>query len=165
MKITKPSLMSELRRALDLTLPFFEWERELLARSYAPGKWTARQILGHLADCEIVFQVRVRLILAEPGSPIAPFDQDKWARTLAYPQRSLALARRLYAAARESLIELVDLLPEGLFGREGKHPEHASYRAWDVAGRAATHNLHHYGQLAAIRDGSEWKPSAARENE
>jgi len=154
----KVTILSELRRGMDLTHPFFGSDPALLRRSYAPGKWTMHEILAHLVDCEVVFQARTRHILAEPGCAVAPFDQDKWARTLLYPQRNLALLRRLFTATRESLIELVDLLPEALFGREGKHPDHPSYRAWDVVSRAATHNMHHYGQLVAIRDGTEWRP-------
>lgn len=159
--MNKVTVISELKRTLDLTLPCFEWDAVTLAQSYGPGKWNGRQILAHLTDCEIVFQARTRAILSEHGTAVVPFDQDKWAKTLAYPQRSLPLMRRLYASARESLIELVDLLPEAIFGREGKHPERPSYRAWDVVGRAATHNMHHYGQLQAIREGTEWKHPAS----
>ena len=157
--MNKVTVIQDLQRTLQVTLPFFELEPPLLARSYAPGKWTARQILAHLCDCEIVFQSRARMILSEPGCAVAPFDQDRWAKTLAYPQRSLPLMRRLYTAARESLVELVDLLPEPLFGREGKHPEQASCRAWDVVTKTGTHNRHHFGQLLAIRDGTSWSPS------
>jgi hypothetical protein len=157
--VNKVPILQDLQRTLQLTIPFFDLEQRLLARSYAPGKWTAREILAHLVDSELVFQARARLILAEPNCAIVPFDQDRWAKTLAYPQRSLPLARRLYTSARESLIELVDLLPEPLFGREGRHPEHPSYRAWDVVAKAGTHNRHHYGQLLAIRDGTAWTPS------
>lgn len=159
-RMNKATVIHELRRSLDLTLPCFDWDGALLARAYAPGKWTARQVLAHLTDCEAMFQARARLILAEPGCAIVPFDPDKWARVLAYPQRSVSLMRRLFAAGRESLIELVDLLPEAIFGREGKHPERSSFRAWDVVTKAATHNMHHYGQLEAIRDGREWTPRA-----
>lgn len=158
--MSKTVVISELRRSLDLTYPCFDWDAEILARSYAPEKWTAREVLAHLTDCEIVFQDRVRRIVAEPGCAIQPFDQDRWARTLAYRQRSLSVMRRLYSAARESLIELVDLLPEGIFGREGRHPHYVSYRAWDVVARASTHNMHHYGQLEAARDAREWAPPA-----
>ena len=154
-------MIRDLDRSKELTLPFFDAETDLLRRSYAPGKWTAREILGHLTDSELVFQARARFILSEPGCAIVPFDQDKWARTLAYPQRKISLMRRLYVANRESLIELVDLLPEAIFGREGKHPEHPSYRAWDVATKTSTHNMHHWGQLVAIRDGTAWTPPAA----
>ena len=59
------------------------------------------------------------------------------------------------------MIELVDLVQEPLFGREGKHPEHVSYRAWDAVNYAETHSRHHYGQLVAIRDGRPWPSTPA----
>ena len=45
----------------------------------APGKWSAAEIICHLADCEIVFGFRLRQTLADDGPTIQPFDQDKWA--------------------------------------------------------------------------------------
>src|ERR1700678_4539703 len=46
----------------------------------APGaKWTAREIVAHLADCELVFSFRLRQALAEDHPMIQPFDQEKWA--------------------------------------------------------------------------------------
>lgn len=156
--MNKPQILHELKRTLDLLFPMFDWDPALLGRSYAPGKWAARQILAHVVDSECVFHVRMRHILSEPYVAIVPFDQEKWARTLAYPQRNMRLMQKLWTATRESLMELVDLLPEPLFGREGKHPERPSYRAWDVASYAATHAMHHYGQLVAIREGQPWQP-------
>src|SRR6266540_2666390 len=50
-----------------------------LERSYAPGKWTARQILAHLADCELGIGFRLRQALAEENHRAQPFDQDRWA--------------------------------------------------------------------------------------
>lgn len=154
--MNKVTVLRDLDRSKELALPFFDAEPALLLRSYAPGKWTAKQILSHLTDSEVVFHTRARFILSEPGCAIAPFDPDKWAKTLAYPQRKVALMRRLFVATRESLMELVDLLPEPIFGREGKHPEVPSYRAWDVVTKASTHTMHHWGQLVAIRDGTPW---------
>ena len=46
----------------------------------APGKWSAAQIVCHLADCEIVFAFRLSQTLAEDGPTIQPFDQEKWAK-------------------------------------------------------------------------------------
>jgi hypothetical protein len=161
--INKAQITHELRRFQDLLIPFFDWDEKLLRRSYAPGKWTAREILCHVVDTELVLQTRVRHILSEPYVQIVPFDQAKWAKALQYPQRSLAAARRLWVAGRETLIELVDLVPEPLFGREGKHPEHASYRAWDVVNYVESHARHHYGQLLAIRDGRPWTPGGSPE--
>ncbi|PWU01965.1 MAG: hypothetical protein C5B51_21780, partial [Terriglobia bacterium] len=46
-----------------------------IERSLAPGKWSARQILCHLADSEITFAFRLRQAVAEPHHTIQPFDQ------------------------------------------------------------------------------------------
>lgn len=53
---------------------------EAIDRNPAPEKWSIRQILCHLADCEMVFGVRMRQALAEPYHVIQPFDQSAWAR-------------------------------------------------------------------------------------
>ena len=161
--MNKATVISELKRALTLTIPFFEAEPAFLQKSYGPGKWTARQILSHLTDTEILFQYRTRMILSEPGCALAAMDQDKWAKTLIYTQRDMLLMRRLFTTARESMIELVDFLPEQIFGRSGTHSELGSIRAWDVVGKTATHNMHHYGQLVAIREGTSWAPAGATE--
>jgi hypothetical protein len=161
--MNKATVISELKRALTLTIPFFEAEPAFLQKSYGPGKWTARQILAHLADTEILFQYRTRMILSEPGCALAAMDQDKWAKTLITTQRDMLLMRRLFTTCRESMIELVDFLPEQIFGRAGNHPELGSLRAWDVVGKTATHNMHHYGQLVAIREGTAWAPAGATE--
>src|SRR5450755_3336316 len=49
----------------------------------APGKWSAAEIIAHLADCELVFAFRLRQTLAEDSPVLRPFDQDKWAATYA----------------------------------------------------------------------------------
>ena len=158
--MNKATVLRDLERSRELILPFYDADTALLRLSYAPGKWTARQILSHLADAEVVFHARVRFILSEPGCPIPPFDQDKWAKILMYDTRSIPLMRRLFVANRDSMMELVDLLPEAIFAREGKHPEFPAYRAWDVVTRTSTHMMHHWGQLVAIRDGTAWPPPA-----
>jgi uncharacterized damage-inducible protein DinB len=156
--MNKGRVLSELRRSLDLLHPCFDWPAERLAKAYAPGKWTARQVLVHLVDSELVFGARFRHIVAEPQVAVVPFDQDRWIKTLIPTQRNLRHSQKLFVGLRETLIELVDFLPEPLLAREGKHPEKPSYRAWDIANYAATHVLHHYGQLVAIQEGIPWVP-------
>lgn len=158
--MNKATVIRDLKRSLELTIPFFDSGLDVLRQSYAPGKWSLRQLLCHVADSECVFQVRCRHILSEPGIAVIPFDQDKWAKTLVYPQRDIMLMRRFLISTRESLIELVDLLPEAIFGRFGTHPEYPAYRAWDIVTKSSTHMMHHYGQMVAIRDGIPWPPSA-----
>jgi hypothetical protein len=71
---------------------------EKITRPPAPGKWSARDILAHLADCEIAFAFRFRQTLAEDHHMIQPFDQEKWAST--YAERSASEALAAFAALR-----------------------------------------------------------------
>jgi DinB superfamily len=54
------------------------WRPDQFSRSYAPGKWDARQILTHLAQSEIALGYRARMALTTPGYAAQPFDQDAW---------------------------------------------------------------------------------------
>src|SRR5436309_2613979 len=54
------------------------WSPADFDRSYAAGKWTARQLLTHLAQCELVFGTRVRLALVTPNYVAQDMDQDRW---------------------------------------------------------------------------------------
>src|SRR5437667_2626707 len=73
--------------------------------SPAPGKWSARDILCHLADCEIVFAFRLRQALAEDHHVIQPFDQNLWAKTYGSGEATAALAT--FAALRAWNIALL----------------------------------------------------------
>src|SRR5678815_2498936 len=55
-----------------------EWLPDQFNRSYAPGKWSARQILTHLAQSEIALGYRARMALTNPGYAAQSFDQDAW---------------------------------------------------------------------------------------
>src|SRR5580700_10767856 len=68
---------------------------EKIAVAPAPEKWSASEILCHLADCEIAFGFRLRQTLAEDNHLIQPFDQEKWAA----PYGSLAANEALTAFA------------------------------------------------------------------
>src|ERR1700733_4400528 len=80
-----------------------------LGQAPAPGKWSAREILCHLADCEIVFAYRLRQTLAEPHHIIQPFDQDLWARNYAAYDAPSALA--VFTAVRIFNVQLFPSLP------------------------------------------------------
>jgi hypothetical protein len=85
-----------------------------LDRSYAPGKWSARVILCHLADAEIAFAFRLRQALAEPDHVIQPFDQDAWART--YSSATFDCRIRPGSIFRRLRVEC-DLAAHGATGR------------------------------------------------
>src|SRR5687767_6592268 len=54
------------------------WTDKDFERTYAPGKWSARKILVHLAQTELALGTRVRYALAQPGYAAQAFSQDEW---------------------------------------------------------------------------------------
>ena len=100
-------------------------DAELDARP-APGKWTAREIIHHLADSEMTSAVRMRNVLATDSVAIAGYDQEEFARRLHY-DRPIAASLAAFKAARETTAELLDRLSEAEWKREGTHTEHGRY--------------------------------------
>jgi uncharacterized damage-inducible protein DinB len=154
----KKEIVAALRRSMDRTTACFEWDGPTLDRSYGKGKWSGRQILAHLADCELHFLLRLRFILAEENPPIVPFEQDDWAARFDYAKLDSERVRDNYRVLRQGLIETVAAASEKDLDRAGRHPERPDYTARYVAEHAAEHNDHHLGQLEAIRAGRRWKP-------
>lgn len=97
-------IIDRLEQTRDETLEFFGLGPEDQNRSYAPGKWTVRELLHHLCDAETVLFDRIRRVISEPRPVIWAFDQDAWAEKLDYPTLPLGISRDLYKAAREGVI-------------------------------------------------------------
>ncbi len=96
-------------------------KEELDARP-ADGKWTAREIVHHLADSEMSAAVRFRLLVAEDRPAIKGYDQDEFARRLHY-DRPHEASLELFRAARASTAEVMACLTEADWLREGTHSE------------------------------------------
>jgi uncharacterized damage-inducible protein DinB len=115
----------------------------------APGKWSAREILCHLADCELVFAFRYRQTLADDSHVIQPFDQDRWAKS--YSPYTAEQALQVFTAVREwNLALLRSLTPEQL-ARKVTHPERGSMVLKTIVETAAGHDLNHLKQLDAVK--------------
>src|ERR1039458_3989471 len=71
----------------------------------APGKWSAREIVCHLADCEVAFAFRLRQTLAEARHVMQPFDQEAWAKR--YAGYSVEAALATFSALRQWNLALV----------------------------------------------------------
>lgn len=130
---------------------------EILSRPYAPGKWTGVQVLSHLAETDTVLLYRFFKTVAEPGSPIVPFDQDRWVAGLDSANRPVALSIELSLAARRVLAHSLRTLSAEALAHSGLHPERGELSALGIAKIAADHTLHHLEQLEAIRTGQTWK--------
>jgi len=121
---------------------------EGLKRSYAPGKWTAAQVLAHLADCEMAFGFRVRQIIADPELAIQTFDENRWARR--YDRMEGLEAAQTFQALRAWNLSLFRLLDKEALNHEATHPERGPEKAETVIRIMAGHTLNHLAQLETI---------------
>lgn len=117
----------------------------------APGKWTIRQILCHLADSEIVGADRLRRVIAEENPTLVSFDQDAWARNLDYGKRKLSQAVETFRRIRTENFELIKDLPEPAWERAGTHSERGRITLLDLLRIYAEHAENHVVQLRQIR--------------
>ena len=122
-----------------------------LERSYAPGKWSAAQILSHLADCELAFGFRVRQIMADPKLPIQAFDENQWARY--YGRIDGFKAAQAFEALRAWNLSLFRLLSREDLEKATTHPQRGPESAETVIRIMAGHTLHHLAQLEKIAGG------------
>src|SRR5262252_1110104 len=118
----------------------------------APGKWSVRQIVAHLADAELVAAHRFRQLVAEDNPTLIAFDQDKWTQNLDYakrkPKQSLETFRRIRAENHELLKDL----PAAAFERAGSHTERGRVTLLSLLEGMAEHAESHARQLQEIRE-------------
>jgi len=83
----------------------------------APGKWSARQIIAHVADAELVAAHRFRQMLAEDNPTLVAFDQDKWTANLDYSRRKPKQSLDTFRRIRAENYDLLKDLPAAAFAR------------------------------------------------
>lgn len=133
-----------------------DWPSSRFERSYAPGKWTARQVLTHLAQTELALGTRARMAVVTPGYVAQSFDQDVW---IALDARlpGPAAVEAFAAAARMNLAFFEGLSPGALATRL-THPEYGELTVDWILHQMAGHQIHHLKQLQRIsvnQDGEE----------
>lgn len=140
-------LLEGLKSTQTETLGYFDLPTEALARTYAPGKWTAKQLLHHLADAETVLYERIRRGIAKPGQVVWGFHQDDWCQEMDYAHEPLDLNREIYRAVRNNIIRLA----EKYYGSHGAnayvHSETGLRTVKDEFDKVVWHNEHHLQQI------------------
>ena len=124
------------------------WTDAEFERSYSPGKWSARQILIHLAQTELALTTRVRFALAEEHYKAQAFQQDGWIPIDA--KASARVALDAYTSLRALNLAMWRSLTPEQRRREFTHPEYGTLDVWWVAAQLAGHDIHHLKQLVSI---------------
>jgi hypothetical protein len=125
-----------------------QWPAAQFERSYAPGKWTARQILIHLAQTELALGTRARMALSTRGYVAQPFDQDVWIG------RDGSLGGRDALEALIAMSTMNRTMFESLTDSDRaislSHPEYGMLTVDWIIHQMAGHQIHHLKQLEKI---------------
>jgi len=123
---------------------------EELEAKQGPARWSAREIVHHLADSETTAAVRLRLLLAQDNPAIQGYDQDQFARRLHY-DRPHGTSLEVFRWAREGTAELLERLTPAEWLREGTHSEAGRYGVEEWLKTYADHAHKHATQIREAR--------------
>jgi hypothetical protein len=117
-----------------------------------PGKWSAREVVQHLADSEMNSAIRLRKLLTEDDPQIQGYDQESYAATLRYNERPVGPALDALRGARATTGQLLDHMSDADWSRAGTHSESGRYTAEDWLRIYAAHAHNHAAQIRRLRE-------------
>jgi len=117
-----------------------------------PGKWSACEIVHHLADSESISAIRIRRILAEDRPVIQGYDQEEYARRLRYNERDHAPSLATFRGVREATVPLLRKMSDQDWQRQGWHTESGLYSAETWLQIYAAHAHNHAAQIRRLRE-------------
>jgi uncharacterized damage-inducible protein DinB len=120
-------------------------------RTYAPGKWNVRQIMTHLAQCELIFGARFRQAVTQDDYVVQPFDQDQFMTR--EPLENDAVVIQAYESLRLWNLALYRSFTAEERARQLTHPERGAMTVQQMLEMVAGHDLNHLAQLEAIAAG------------
>ena len=109
---------------------------------YADGKWTVKELIGHVTDAERVFSYRLTRIARGDKTPLAGFDENAWAKMAPHRWRPIAAVVDELIAVRRSTLALMDSLDDTAIGNTAlanNHPITGRALCWIIAGHAKHH--------------------------
>lgn len=124
---------------------------ESLSAHPIPGKWSAREIVHHLGDSETTAALRLRKLLVEDNPVIEGYDQDQFAIKLRYNERDMAPALEAMRAARATTRQVLNVMTEEEWKREGVHSESGPYSVEKWLTIYADHAHNHASQIERLK--------------
>ncbi|HKX26373.1 MAG TPA: DinB family protein [Blastocatellia bacterium] len=125
---------------------------EMLTARPLAGKWSAAEIVQHLADSEMTSAIRIRRLLTEEDPVIQGYDEGLFATRLSYNTRDLAPALEAFRGARATTVQILNLMTEEDWRRRGTHTESGPYTAEDWLTIYAGHAHGHAEQIRRLRE-------------
>lgn len=124
---------------------------EQITQPEAPGKWSVRHVLQHLADSELVWGYRLRMVLSHDRPQLTGYDQDLWTERLHYDEADADQALQDFGLLRQANLRLLARASGEDLKRVGVHAERGAESVEHMIRLYAGHDLLHLEQLDRIR--------------
>jgi hypothetical protein len=112
-----------------------------------PDEWSAREIIAHLADAEVIRSVRIRLILGEDEPLLPAFDENLWRERMAYGGADAESSLSAYESILRATAELLERCDDDALDRQGIHPAGEFLSVRTLVERGVEHARDHVQQL------------------
>ena len=147
----RKALISQYAAGYDEVMRSLEsFPTEALTARPLSGKWSACEIIQHLADSEMTSAIRLRRLLAEDRPVIQSYDQDSYATRLHYNERDIQPALEAFRGARATTAQLLVEMTEEDWRREGWHTENGAYTPEHWLEIYAAHAHNHAAQIRCL---------------
>jgi hypothetical protein len=141
--VTGNDVLEALKTQLKQTTMLFSGRSERDGNfRYAPGKWTVKEVVGHVADTERIFAYRALRFARGDQTPLAGFEQEDFVRAASFGARKLSDLVEEYADVRQASLDLFSSLDEEAWLRHGVASENR-VTVLALAYLIAGHELHH----------------------
>lgn len=117
--------IEEYGRGFDLvTAALAEVPREAWEFKPAPQEWSVHEVIIHMADSETMGAIRLRKLIAEPGSTLMTYEEAKWADLLDYRNQDVEDALQILKLTRQTTYRLLKTLSDRVFMHSVSHPKY-----------------------------------------
>jgi len=124
---------------------------EQLAARPVPGKWSAQEVICHLADFEPVYADRMKRVIAEDRPVLTGADEKRFAAALAYSLRNVPVELDIIERTRQQMAVILRTLPAEAWTRVGQHTERGPMSLEQLLTTITGHIPHHVQFIAEKR--------------
>lgn len=115
-----------------------------------PGRWSAVEILAHLAEDELTSSWRYRQMIEHDGETLLGFDQELWARLGNYQSWNARDALDMFRLLRDANVRMLRGLPAEEWNRSSNHAERGRLTVGELARHMAAHDVNHIKQIECL---------------
>jgi hypothetical protein len=126
-----------------------------------PRRWSILEIVAHLADAELLASARIRRIITQDRPEMHGYQQELWARSLAYRLQKIEAVSARFVVLRRENVALLEMIGEEVWRLKGRHDEYGELSLRELIEDYISHTAKHLDQMrsaAVAYEASNIKP-------